>query len=212
MLTPPEIQSRIDRLLPHVQKPGRYTGGELNQVVKNWETTQTKVALIFPDIYDIGMSNLGLFILYDLLNQRSDTLAERSYAPWSDMEKAMRQSGVPLYSLETKHPIAAFDIIGISLPYETLYTNTLNILDLAGLPLFSSERGIDHPLVIAGGHATYNPEPMHAFIDAFIIGEGEEVIGEVVDVYQGWKKTKQPRGELLHNLAKIWGVYVPALY
>ena len=138
MLTPKEIQSRLERVLPTVQKPGRYTGGELNQVVKDWDTIATKVALVFPDIYDLGMSNLGVAILYDLLNQREDVLAERAYVPWTDMENAMRENEIPLYSLETKHSLRDFDIIGVSLPYETLYTSTLNALDLAGIPLFSA--------------------------------------------------------------------------
>jgi hypothetical protein len=135
-----QIQSRLERILPGVQKPGRYTGGELNQVVKDWHSVQTTIALVFPDIYDLGMSNLGLAILYDLINQRSDALAERAFSPWPDMEAALRQAGLPLYSLETKHPLAEFDIIGFSLPYETLYTNTLNILDLANVPVFSASR------------------------------------------------------------------------
>jgi radical SAM family uncharacterized protein len=212
VLTPETIQLRLERLLPTVQKPGRYSGGELNQVVKEWNSVQTRVALVFPDIYDIGMSNLGLAILYDLLNQRMDVLAERAYSPWSDMEVALRSAGLPLYSLETKHPLAAFDIVGFSLPYETLYTNSLNILDLAGIPLFSAERTAEHPLVIAGGHAAYNPEPMHAFIDAFVIGEGEEVIHDIVDAHQAWRLSGDPRQELLVRLSRIWGVYVPALY
>jgi radical SAM family uncharacterized protein len=210
--TPAEIVNFLERNLLKVQKPARYTGGEINQVVKDWESTQTHVALIFPDLYDLGMSNLGLAILYDQLNQRTDTLAERSYAPWSDMEAILRAAHVPLYSLESKHPLADFDILGFSLPYETLYTNTLNLLDLAGIPLLSTERGDEHPLVIAGGHAAFNPEPMYAFIDAFVIGEGEEVIHEIVAAYQAWKLSSAGRGELLLALSQIWGVYVPSLY
>jgi radical SAM family uncharacterized protein len=210
--TPAEIVNFLERNLLKVQKPARYTGGEINQVVKDWDSTQTHVALIFPDLYDLGMSNLGLAILYDQLNQRTDTLAERSYAPWSDMEAILRAAHVPLYSLESKHPLADFDILGFSLPYETLYTNTLNLLDLAGIPLLSTERGDEHPLVIAGGHAAFNPEPMYAFIDAFVIGEGEEVIHEIVAAYQAWKLSSAGRGELLLALSQIWGVYVPSLY
>lgn len=212
MLSSDEIRARLDRVLLKVQKPGRYVGGEYNQITKSWETTETRVALVFPDIYDLGLPNLGLAILYDELNQRPNVLAERAYAPWLDMEAIMRQQGIPLYSLESKHALADFDIIGFSLPYENLYTNTLNLLDLAGIPLFSSERNTDHPLVIAGGHATYNPEPMSDFIDAFVIGEGEEVIHEIVDVYQSWKKNHQSRNDLLIALSEIDGVYVPSLY
>ena len=211
-LTPQEITRRIERVLLTVQKPGRYTGGELNQVVKDWDQIATRLAFIFPDIYDIGMSNLGLMVLYDLVNQRSDALAERAFLPWLDMEAAMRQESIPLYSLETHHPLADFDILGFSLPYETLYTNTLNALDLAGIPLYASQRTNEHPLVIAGGHAAFNPEPMHAFIDAFVIGEGEEVIQEIIDTYQDWKRSGTDRKVLLHALGSLWGVYVPALY
>jgi radical SAM family uncharacterized protein len=212
MLTPEVIEAHLERILPLVEKPGRYTGGELNQVVKNWEQVQTRVALVFPDIYDLGMSNLGLAILYELINQRPDVLAERAYSPWLDMEARMRLEGLPLYSLETKHPLAVFDIIGFSLPYETLYTNTLNLLDLAGIPLFAAQRAENDPLIIAGGHATYNPEPMHAFIDAFVIGEGEEVIMEIVNTYQAWKRSGESRPALLHDLRRLQGVYVPSLY
>jgi radical SAM family uncharacterized protein len=211
-MTPHEISARIERILPTVQKPGRYTGGELNEIVKNWEDISSKVALVFPDIYDLGMSNLGLAILYDLINQRPDALAERAFSPWSDMEAALRSAKIPLYSLETKHALSDFDIIGFSLPYETLYTNTLNALDLAGIPLFSAERTREHPLIIAGGHATFNPEPVHAYIDAFVIGEGEEAIQDIISMHQQWRESGTPRAELLHALAHIWGVYVPSLY
>jgi radical SAM family uncharacterized protein len=212
VVSPDEIQMKLEEILPAVQKPGRYTGGELNQVVKDWDQVKTRVALVFPDIYDLGMSNLGLAILYDLINQRPDALAERAYCPWSDMEGLMRSKGIPLYSLESKHSLADFNIIGFSLPYETLYTNTLNTLHLAGIPIFAAERTAEHPLVIAGGHATFNPEPMHPFIDAFVIGEGEEVTHEIIEVYQRWKESGNPREELLRALARLWGVYVPSLY
>jgi len=212
LITPAEISNKLERILPTIQKPGRYIGGELNQVVKDWEAIQTHVALAFPDIYDLGMPNLGLSIIYDLLNQRPDVLAERVYSPWCDMEDAMRSSGLPLYSLESKHTIADFDIVGISLPYETLYTNTLNLLDLSQIPLFSADRTGEDPLIIAGGHAAFNPEPMYPFIDAFVIGEGEDAIVEVVDAYAKWKQRGTNRKELLISLAKIWGVYVPSLY
>jgi radical SAM family uncharacterized protein len=181
-------------------------------VVKPWDSVQTHVALVFPDIYDIGMSNLGLTILYELVNQRNDALAERVYSPWIDMEDAMRKAGIPLYSLESRMPVSAFDIVGFTLPYETLYTNALNTLDLAGIPLFGAERTSDHPLVIAGGHSTFNPEPMHAFIDAFVIGEGEQVIQDIIDTHQQWKQSGSSRRDLLILLAALPGVYVPSLY
>lgn len=212
VIDPKRIEIKLQSILPKVQKPGRYTGGELNQVIKDWNTITTKIALIFPDLYDLGMSNLGLAILYDLINQRPDALAERAFTPWEDMEIAMRKNGVPLFSLETKHPLYEFDILGFSLPYETLYTNTLNTLDIAHIPIFSEQRSENHPLVIAGGHSTFNPEPIYPFIDAFVIGEGEEVVHEIIDVYKQWKQGGQARKGLLLNLSKIWGVYVPGLY
>jgi radical SAM family uncharacterized protein len=220
MLTPEQIESKLDRILLKVQKPGRYVGGELNITVKDWESVKTKVALVFPDIYDIGVSNVGLKILYDQVNQREEALAERAYAPWVDMEAEMRASGIPLYSLESKRPLACFDIIGFSIPYETLYTNTLNILDLAGIPVRTADRDDSHPIIIAGGHSTLNPEPMHAFIDAFVIGEGEEVIHDIIETVQQFTrssvdpssgKTGQ-RDNILNALAHIPGVYVPKFY
>ena len=230
MLTPEQIENKLDRILLKVQKPGRYVGGELNSIVKDWANTQIKVALVFPDIYDIGVSNVGLKILYDQVNQREDALAERAYSPWFDMEALMREHGIPLYTLESKRPLACFDLIGFTLPYETLYTNTLNILDLAGIPVRSADRDESHPIVIAGGHSTMNPEPMHAFIDAFVIGEGEEVIHDIINVIQKYKpawraKRSNPhttqeiastlsvsRNDMLKEIARIQGVYVPQFY
>ena len=218
MLTPEQIEAKLERILLKVERPGRYVGGELNSTAKDWDSVKTRAAFIFPDIYDIGVSNVGLKILYDQVNQREDALAERAYAPWLDMEALMREQGIPLYALESKRPLACFDLIGFTLPYETLYTNALNILDLAGIPIRSAERDESHPIVIAGGHSATNPEPMHAFIDAFIIGEGEEVIHEVIDVIKKWKvESKNPlstfhREGVLRDLAKLSGVYVPRFY
>jgi len=218
MLTPEQIETKLEKILLKVERPGRYVGGELNAVSKNWDKAKTHVAFIFPDVYDIGVSNVGLKILYDQVNQREDALAERAYAPWFDMEALLREHEIPLYALESKRPLACFDLIGFSLPYETLYTNALNILDLAGIPVRSAERNSSHPLIIAGGHSATNPEPMHAFIDAFVIGEGEEVIHEIIDVVQKWKaESQQPhstlqREDLLRELAKLSGVYVPCFY
>jgi radical SAM family uncharacterized protein len=228
MFTPEKIEKELDRILLRVQKPGRYVGGELNSVVKDWDMVQTRVAFVFPDIYDIGVSNVGLKILYDQVNQREDALAERAYAPWLDMEALMREHGIPLYTLESKRPLADFDLIGFTLPYETLYTNALNVLDLAGIPVRSADRDETHPIIIAGGHSTMNPEPMHAFIDAFVIGEGEEVIHDIINVIRSLRGAKRrsnlaadeesaspplvSRNDILKELAKIHGVYVPQFY
>jgi len=202
--------NRLEHVLPGVQKPGRYTGGEYNSVVKDWDATPTRVCLAFPDLYDLGMSNLGLAILYELLNARPDVLAERAYLPWVDMIAAMRQADLPLYSLESKRPLAEFDIVGFSLPYEQVYTNMLEMLDLAGLPLRSEERDERCPLILAGGHATFNPEPVADFVDVFVIGDGEEAVIDVVRAYQ--EMHAAPREAQLRALAGIPGVYVPRFY
>jgi radical SAM family uncharacterized protein len=217
--TPKQITRALDRVLHKVSQPARYTGGELNSITKAWEDPQlrTKVALAFPDIYELGGSNLGLMLLYDLINQRPELVAERVYCPWPDFEAIMRRDGIPLFSLETRHPLTDFDIIGFSLPYEQLYTNVLTMLDLADIPLRAADRDGTHPLVLAGGSGCYNPEPMSAFFDAMVIGEGEEVIFEVIDAYEEWKAaagdlSTAQRSTLWHRLARISGVYVPALY
>jgi radical SAM family uncharacterized protein len=203
---------QLEKILYHVEKPGRYVGGEHNQILKDWDLVRTHVCLVFPDIYDIGQPNLGLAILYDILNQPPDILAERAFAPWHDLEAQLRENNIPLFSLESKHPLAQFDIIGLSLPYESLYTNALNVLDLAGIPLLASERGSEHPLIIAGGQACYNPEPMADFIDAFVIGEGEEVTLEFIHAFEALKQSGADRKALLQSLSTIPGVYVPSLY
>ncbi len=204
------IETRLDRHLMQVEKPGRYVGGEYNAVVKDWDRADVKVALAFPDIYDLGMSNLGIMNLYHQVNLRADMLAERVFSPWLDMEAIMRRGGIPLFSLETKRPIREFDLLGISLPYEQLYTNALNLLDLAGMPVLSRDRDERHPLVIAGGHACFNPEPMADFIDAFVIGEGEEIIVEIAETVG--RTRGLARHEQLREIAKIQGMYVPRFY
>jgi radical SAM family uncharacterized protein len=209
--TPETISRGLDRVLPFVQKPARYTGGEYNATVKEWDAVAYRLALVFPDVYDLGMSNLGLAILYDMVNQRADMLAERAYTPWVDMMDAMKREGLPLYSLETRHPLSQFDALGFSLPYEQLYTNVLSTLDLAGIPLLAADRA-DEPLVIAGGSAAMNPEPMHAFFDAFFIGEGEEAIVEIVRTWTDARRAGKSRREALELLAGIEGVYVPSFY
>lgn len=210
MRTPTEIETALSKILPRVNKPGRYTGGEFNQVVKSWNDTDYKVCCAFPDIYDLGMSNLGLMILYDIVNKHENLLAERVYSPWIDMEEKMRAIGMPLFSLETKHPVLDFDMLAISLPYEQLYTNALNLMDLSGLPVRSLERDTSHPLVIAGGHACYNPEPMAPFIDVFVIGEGEEVLLKIIGTMRA--AAHLDRHNQLRHLAMIEGCYVPRFY
>lgn len=205
-----EIERKLDRVLLQVEKPGRYVGGEYNSVIKNWDEVDIKVALAFPDIYDLGMSNLGIMNLYHQVNLQEDMLAERVFSPWLDMETIMRDQDIPLYSLETKHLVRDFDVLGISLPYEQLYTNALNLIDLAGMPVRSRDRDESYPLVIAGGHACYNPEPVADFIDAFVVGEGEEIIVEIARVMQ--KVRDQSRYDQLKAIAKIQGMYVPRFY
>jgi len=204
----------LNNILYQVTRPARYTDHEWNSIVKDWDKTAIRVALIYPDLYEIGMSNMALPILYDLLNRQPDVLAERAFAPWVDMEAALRQENIPLFSLETRHPLKEFDILGFSLGYELTYTNVLNMLDLAQIPVLASERNTTHPLVIAGGSCALNPEPMTDFIDLFIIGDGEEVVPELFDCFRSWKGRgrKASRGELLRQLATIPGIYVPGFY
>jgi radical SAM family uncharacterized protein/radical SAM-linked protein len=201
--------------LGEVQRPSRYIGGEVNATTKPWGSVAVRACLVFPDVYEIGISNMGLQILYRIVNGRADALAERAYAPWPDYEKALRRRRLPLRSLESRTPLGAFDLIGIAIPYELTFTNILNVLDLAGLPLEAAERDARFPVVIGGGAAVYNPEPLAAFFDAFVIGDGEEVIHEVLDVVRDWRRSAGKKGgkaELYRALARVPGVYVPALY
>jgi len=199
----------LDDILPCVTKPARYIGGEFNAVTKDHRDVDVRFALAFPDTYEIGMSNLGLRILYHILNRRSDTAAERVFAPWVDMEAEMRRHRLPLFALESRTPIKEFDIIGFSLGYELTYTNVVNMLDLSGIPVLARERGEDCPLVIAGGCCTFNPEPMADFVDAFVIGEGEDVVHEIVETFK--QHRADGRVALLRRLAAVPGVYVPSL-
>jgi len=204
----------LDNILHQVTKPARYTGGEWNSVIKDWDATPIRFALAYPDLYEIGMSNMALPILYDLLNGQPDVLAERVYAPWSDMAAVMRTAGIPLFSLESRHPLKEFDVVGFSLGYELTYTNVLNMLDLAQIPVYASERTDAHPLVIAGGSGALNPEPMAYFIDFFVVGDGEEVLLELLDCLRQERRPgkRASRAELLRRVATIPGVYVPSLY
>lgn len=201
-------------MLQAVEKPARYTGGEWNAQPKDSAAVLCRIALAMADVYEVGMSNLGLKILYEILNRRDDIAAERVYAPWLDMEEEMRRRGIPLFSLETFREISSFDILGFSLQYELLITNTLNMLDLAGLPLHAAERTDEQPFVIGGGPCVYNTEPIADFFDFFVLGDGEEIVVEVCDALIAWKKEGRPDGRrgFLRRAAGIPGVYVPSFY
>jgi len=201
---------RIEPLLADVQKPARYIGCEDGALTPEHGPGRVSWLLVYPDTYEIGLPNQGLQILYGLLNERPDAAAERAYAPWTDMEDLMRRRGVPLFSVDTHRAAADFDVIAFNLSAELVYTNVLNCIDLAGVPLHAADRGAADPLVMAGGHCTYNPEPLADFIDAFVIGDGEEVVGELTEALRGWRS--RPRGDVLRDLARIPGVYVPSLY
>ena len=201
-------------MLQAVEKPARYTGGEWNTQPKDSAAVLCRIALAMADVYEVGMSNLGLKILYEILNRRDDIAAERVYAPWLDMEEEMRRRGIPLFSLETFQEISSFDILGFSLQYELLITNTLNMLDLAGLPLHAAERTDEQPFVIGGGPCVYNTEPIADFFDFFVLGDGEEIVVEVCDALIAWKKEGRPDGRrgFLRRAARIPGIYVPSFY
>ena len=201
-----------ERILSAVQKPGRYTGGEWGSVVKDKNAVDLRYAFCFPDTYEIGMSHLGLKILYGLVNARPDAWCERVFAPWTDMESEMRAHGVPLYALESGDPMREFDLIGFTLQYELSYTNMLNMLDLAGLPVRSADRTSLTPIVAAGGPCVCNAEPVHAFVDLCMLGEGEEVTNEVIDLLIRHKKLGSDKQTFLREAAQIEGVYVPSLY
>jgi radical SAM family uncharacterized protein/radical SAM-linked protein len=207
-------KAALDAILPTVEKPARYVGGEWNSVRKSPEDIHTRIALCFPDTYEIGMSHLGLKILYGLLNKREGWAAERVYAPWPDMEARLRDRGIPLLSLESYTPLSQFDIVGFSLQYELTYTNVLTMLDLGGIPLRTFERTLDHPLVIAGGPTVYSGEPMADFIDVFVIGDGEEAFPELVSRYMELRDSdaELTRGQMLKEISQIEGMYVPSLY
>jgi radical SAM family uncharacterized protein len=201
-------------ILSSVQKPARYTGGEFGSIVKPENEVEATIALAFPDVYEVGMSYLGFKILYHLLNKQQGVQAERAYAPWIDLEAKLRERSIPLCTLETKKALSECDIVGFTLQYELSYTNILNMLDLGGIPLLSRERGEGDPFVIVGGPCVYNPEPLADFFDFAIIGEGEEVIVEVMELYKRWKRAGRPGGRegFLHEVVKLDGIYVPSFY
>lgn len=208
------MREAIEAILPRVEKPARYLGNEWNAVRKDHGAVAVRVALAFPDVYEIGMSNLGGAILYEEINRRADALAERVFAPWTDMEAELRAAGLPLFALESRRPVREFDLLGFSLQYELGYTNVLNMLDLAGIPLRQAERGPGDPLVIAGGPCAYNAEPLADFLDLFVLGDGEEAIHDLLDAFAAWDREGRPGGRegVLTRLAAIPGVYVPSFY
>ena len=206
------MSASVDELLTRVSKPARYTGGEWNSVTKPWDATNVHIALAYPDNYDIGMSNMGIGILYDILNKIDDVGCERVYAPWEDMESELRKESALVWSLENRRPLRDFDVLGITLQYELTYSNVLNILDLGGIPIWANDRTDDHPLVIAGGSGAFNPEPIAPFIDAFVIGEGEDAVVEIADLVRDWKREGTPRAERLRQLLALPGMYVPSFY
>ena len=195
-----------------ISKPARYVGGEFNQVIKSLDNIKCRFAFCFPDIYDIGMSNLGMKILYNVLNKRKDTWCERVFAPWPDFEELLRKKNVELYGLESKDSIRKFDIIGFTLQYETIYTNILNMLNLANIPVLAEDRNDDYPFVVAGGPCACNPYPLNKFIDLFMLGEGEELIDLLTQKYIEWKEKKLPKIEFLKSMKDVPGIYIPLLH
>ncbi|MBO2462174.1 TIGR03960 family B12-binding radical SAM protein [Actinomadura violacea] len=205
---------RLEPLLPSVQKPIQYVGGELNSQIKDWDGTDVRWALMYPDAYEVGLPNQGVQILYEILNERDGVLAERTYSVWPDMEAVMREHGIPQFTVDAHRPVAAFDVFGVSFSTELGYTNLLTALDLAGIPLEAADRTDEHPIVVAGGHAAFNPEPIADFVDAAVLGDGEEIALAITEVVREWKDEGSPGGrdELLLRLAASGGVYVPRFY
>ena len=201
-----------DEILMSVEKPARYTGNEINMVKKDPASVDVRFCMCFPDVYEIGMSHLGIQILYDMFNQWEDTYCERVYSPWPDLDKIMREKHIPLFALESQQPIKNFDFLGITLQYEMCYTNILQVLDLSGIPLYTKDRTLDDPFVVCGGPCTYNPEPIADFFDLVYIGEGETSYRELLDKYKEWKKSGKSRREFLEIAATVDGIYVPSLY
>ena len=201
-----------DEILMSVEKPARYTGNEINMVKKDPASVDVRFCMCFPDVYEIGMSHLGIQILYDMFNQWEDTYCERVYSPWPDLDKIMREKHIPLFALESQQPIKEFDFLGITLQYEMCYTNILQVLDLSGIPLYTKDRTMEDPFVVCGGPCTYNPEPIADFFDLVYIGEGETSYRELLDKYKEWKKSGKSRREFLEIAATVDGIYVPSLY
>ena len=202
-----------DEILLTVDKPARYIGNETNMVIKDTQKVDVRFAMCFPDVYEIGMSHLGIQILYDMFNQREDTYCERVYSPWPDLDKIMREQNIPLFALESQEPIKCFDFLGITLQYEMCYTNILQVLELGQIPIYAKDRTEEDPIVIGGGPCSYNPEPIADFFDMFYIGEGETAYSELIDIYKVMKKEGKNREEILETIAdKVPGIYVPKFY
>ena len=201
-----------DEILLQIDKAARYIGGEVNAVMKNKEDVDIRFAMAFPDVYEIGMSNLGMMILYDMFNKRDDVWCERLFSPWTDLDKIMREEHIPLFTLESQDPVKDFDFLGITLGYEMCYTNVLQLLDLSGIALLSADREENDPVIIGGGACAYNPEPLAEFFDLFYIGEGETVYDALFDAYKANKKAGGSRSDFLLKAAQIPGIYVPSLY
>ena len=201
-----------DDILMQIEKPARYIGGEVNSVMKEKEKVDIRFAMCFPDLYEIGMSHLGIQILYDMFNRREDTWCERVYSPWTDLDKVLREKNIPLFALESQDPVRDFDFLGITIQFEMCYTNILQILDLSRIPLHASDRTEKDPFVIGGGPCTCNPEPLADFFDIFYIGEGETVYDELLDAYKTWKSSGKSRKAFLETATQIEGLYVPAFY
>ena len=201
-----------DEILLKIERPARYIGNEVNSVMKDPEKVSIRFAMCFPDVYEIGMSHLGIQILYDMFNRRDDVWCERVYSPWTDLDQIMREQKIPLFALESQDSIKDFDFLGITIQYEMCYTNILQVLDLSGIPMQAADRTWDDPIVIGGGPCTYNPEPLAEFFDLFYMGEGETVYDELLNVYKENKKRGGTRKEFLEMAAEIEGIYVPAFY
>ena len=201
-----------DEILLSIEKPARYIGGEVNSVIKDKEKVDIRFAMCFPDVYEIGMSHLGIQILYDMFNRREDTWCERVYSPWLDLDKVLKEKKIPLFALESQDPVRDFDFLGITIQFEMCYTNILQILDLSQIPLHAADRTEEDPIVIGGGPCAYNPEPLAEFFDIFYIGEGEAVYDELLDTYKEWKKSGASRKDFLRQAARIEGLYVPQFY
>src|SRR5713101_4409854 len=208
------VYPRLEPLLPLVRKPVQYVGGELNSVVKDWDTVEVRWALMYPDAYEVGLPNQGIQILYEVLNGCDGVLAERTYSVWQDLEALMREHQVPQFTVDSHRPVRAFDVLGVSFATELGYTNLLTALDLAGIPLAAADRGGDHPVVLAGGHAAFNPEPIAEFIDGAVLGDGEQAVLTITELIRAWKRAGRPGGRdgLLLQLASRGGVYVPRFY